>query len=175
VVFFIALQIYANRNLAARKKNWALMISALASYCYGVWTNIVGVLAFGNISIKDITFDTCYLLIIPIMVGIPLEIAPEALIIMGFFPESSTVISDAVSGIGGVFRAIFGQGGSRIARTSNYHPADRPSVDDLSSSRPVTSRSSANPRNQPASSAVRSAPMSPPTADDANDPWHYLH
>jgi len=127
VIFFIALQVYANRNLAAAKKNWALMLSALASYGYGIWTNIVGVLAFGGYFIRDISLDNWYLLIIPVMVGLPLEIAPEALIIMGFFPESQTVISDGVSGIFSVFKTIFGD----IGRASS-----RPTVDELRT--PVT-------------------------------------
>jgi hypothetical protein len=132
VVFFIALQVYANRNLAATKKNWALMLSALASYGYGIWTNIVGILAFSGLSIRDVSWDNWYVMIIPIMVGLPIEIAPEALIIMGFSPESHTVISDGVAGMWNVVKSIFGSSESRTTYTPQYRTADtRPTVNDL--------------------------------------------
>jgi hypothetical protein len=134
VVFFIALQIYVNRNKSEEQKNWALIVGGFASYIYGIYTNIVGILAFGGMTIDQITLHNLYYLIIPVMVGFPLEIAPEALLMMGFFPDNDTVMSDALSGMGGMLSAIFGGGGRKRLSTSytpQYRPVERPTVDQM--------------------------------------------
>ena len=129
VVFFIALQIYVNRNKSEEQKNWALIVGGFASYIYGIYTNIVGILAFGGMTIDQITLHNLYYLIIPVMVGFPLEIAPEALLMMGFFPDNDTVMSDALSGMGGMLSAIFG-GGSRSDHRRLRPPVIVPLSDD---------------------------------------------
>jgi len=168
VVFFIALQIYVNRNKSEEQKNWALIVGGLASYVYGIYTNIVGILAFGGMSIDQISIHNWYYMIIPVMVGFPLEIAPEALLMMGFFPDNDTVMSDALSGFAGIWRAITDQGNPRPSVSSmtsrgggearraalerQYRPAPEvraaPAVRDLSSPQPPANRT-ASPLNRP--------------------------
>lgn len=111
VIFFIALQIYVNRNKSEEQRNWALIVGGLASYIYGIWTNITGILSFGGMTIDMINMHNWYYMIIPVMVGFPLEIAPEALLMMGFFPDNDTVMSDALSGLAGFWRSMTGDVG----------------------------------------------------------------
>ena len=171
VVFFIALQIYVNRNKSEEQKNWALIAGGLASYIYGVYTNITGILAFGGMNINQINIHNWYYMIIPVMVGFPLEIAPEALLMMGFFPDNDTVMSDALSGLAGFWRSI----------TSPNEPA-RPTVSSMTSPRrgqgrtaleqqyrPAPSTQPASTLNRPATPTYRQPGTPPPTYHSLGD------
>jgi hypothetical protein len=157
VIFFISLQLYVNRNVAAQDRILALIIAGLCSYVYGIWTNITGILSFSGMTIDMIGSHNWYKMIIPVMVGFPLEVAPEALIVIGFFPEQQTVISDAIRGIGSALEGLFGDSG-------------RPSVQQMRN-RPrqaQPSRNPANPRwqNQPAIRPAQTGQREEPTYRD---------
>ncbi len=109
VLMFIALQMYVNRQ--TNNMNMTLMIGGLVSYGYGIYTNIVGILSFAGLTMGGIMTNfsnSWWLLIIPITVGIPLEIVPEALIVMSLFPESRSIVSDALRGLFDIF-GVFGR------------------------------------------------------------------
>ena len=126
VIMFIALQMYVNRQTGQR--NLALMVGGLVSYGYGIYTNIVGILLFAGLTVSGvIQLKQYWLLIIPVTVGIPLEIVPEALIVMALFPESRTIMSDALTGLFDILGRFRGNGRPRVNDMRNRNqPVIRP-------------------------------------------------
>jgi len=58
--------------------NWTIMIAGMLAYAYGIYTNIEGILAAQGI---QFTFTTT--MVFPILLGLFIEVMPEALLVYG--------------------------------------------------------------------------------------------
>lgn len=71
-------------NIDGFGHNLTLMIIGLAAYAYGVWSNIIGIMAVQGVNINEMDAGWLIKIIFPVLLGIALEIAPEPLLLWSF-------------------------------------------------------------------------------------------
>jgi hypothetical protein len=146
VILCTALQIAFNHS--AHRLNITLIVGALVSYGYGIWTNILGLWELGGGNLATFLAATWPYRIIPVSLGIVLETVPETLIVFGMFPDSRSIVSDLVGNITRMF------GGGRPRRSSfapepYYDDGDDSVYASDTSGVPATSASPTIPRRPP--------------------------
>ena len=146
VVFFTGLQILVNHQDEDMHPNLTLSLGGIISYGYGIITNVMGILAIGGTSMAVVWESKQYWMIaFAICLGIPLELAPESMLMKAIFPNSRNMVSDAVQGLVNVV-------GNLVNSAAASQPLpQRPRVANMAR-QPNRSRNPQNPRwqNQPA-------------------------
>ena len=146
VIFFTGLQILVNHQDDDIHPNLTLSLGGIISYGYGIITNVMGILAIGGTTLGAVwDAKQWWMIIFAACLGIPLELAPESMLMKAIFPNSRNMVSDAVQGLLNVFGNLFNNAGE-----SQPQPYQRPRVNDMTR-RPQRSRNPQNPRwqNQP--------------------------
>ena len=112
VIMNTSIQVYINHyNEEMGNLNLALAFAAIVSYGYGIWTNITGILAMSGLAFRGVLDSGMYeKLVIPVTIGIPLELVPEGLLVLALFPNSPTLVSDALRGLGNMVKGLAGEG-----------------------------------------------------------------
>jgi len=156
VIFFTGLQILVNHEDEDMHPNLTLSLGGIISYGYGIITNVMGILAIGGTTLGSVwDAKQWWMIIFAACLGIPLELAPESMLMKAIFPNSRNMVSDAVQGLLNVFGNLFNSVGESQPQ--------RPRVNDMTR-RPQRSRNPQNPRwqNQPtAAQPVTREPQEP--------------
>jgi hypothetical protein len=154
VIFFTGLQILVNHEDEDMHPNLTLSLGGIISYGYGIITNVMGILAIGGTTLGAVwDAKQWWMIIFAACFGIPLELAPESMLMKAIFPNSRNMVSDAVQGLLNVFGNLF----------NNGEAAPRPRVSQMRDRNRQPSRSPLNPRWQNQQPAVRSAAQPEPT------------
>jgi hypothetical protein len=168
VIFFTGLQILVNHEDEGMHPNLTLSLGGIISYGYGIITNVMGILAIGGTTLGAV-WDTkqWWMIVFAACLGIPLELAPESMLMKAIFPNSRNMVSDAVQGLLNVFGNLFNSAGE--SQPQPY--PQRPRVNDMTR-RPQRSRNPQNPRwqNQPASTLR--TPSEPVTRQSPEPTYH---
>lgn len=81
--FITVLELVFNKE--GMNHNYTIIVAGIAAYAYGIWTNILGIIhAQGT----EIGMDNVWKLVLPLALGIFLEITPEPLILWGLLGKS---------------------------------------------------------------------------------------
>jgi hypothetical protein len=80
--------------------NWTIAIGGLAAYTYGIWSNVIGIMGAQGIMTLDGVLNDPIKLLLPVCLGVFLEITPEPLLLWAIVGRNNEDLLSHVLGRG---------------------------------------------------------------------------